>query len=436
MSVLLQNKFPRCFYSSASFSTVSRPCQAIIKETLEKQMREMKESGIFKGEKIISSMQHSHIKSTKDSDQSNSYPVINMCANNYLGWCNHPDIIQASIDAVKSRGAGLSSVRFICGTQDIHKQLEKLISKFHSTQDAILYPSCFDANAGIFEALFSDQDAIISDELNHASIIDGIRLSKAERLRYRHLDMDDLEKHLKSVSPIKRFKVIVTDGVFSMDGELAPLDRICDLADKYDALVFIDECHATGFLGKTGRGTPDIFNIMPHRIDFINSTLGKALGGASGGYTASSKTFIEWLRQRSRPYLFSNTLPPAVVGSATKAIQMLLDPSLDSEASKSREILQENTLYVRNRLQDAGFTLKGASSNHPIVPVMIFDAKKSSSLAKALLDNGIYAVAFSYPVVPKDQARIRLQVSAVHSKKDLERATAIIIDQGKKLGII
>lgn len=274
------------------------------------------------------------------------------------------------------------------------------MARFHGCEDAILYASCFDANAGIFEALFNEQDVIISDELNHASIIDGIRLSKAERKRYRHLNMEELENHLKA-SQSYRFRVIVTDGVFSMDGELAPLDKVCDLADRYDALVFVDECHATGFLGQTGRGTAEALGIDNDRIDFINSTLGKALGGAAGGYTVANKVYVEWLRQRSRPYLFSNTLPPAVVGAATQAVKMLL---ADDEASRARQHLHSNTLWVRQRLREAGFLLKGQQHQHPIIPVMIFDAKKASALAAALLENNIYAVAFSYPVVPKGEA--------------------------------
>lgn len=353
--------------------------------------------------------------------------VLNFCANNYLGLSSHPAVIEAGKRALDEYGAGLSSVRFICGTQDIHKDLERKIAKFHGREDAILYASCFDANAGIFEVLLTPDDAVLSDELNHASIIDGIRLCKAQKYRYKHRDMADLESKLKESHQKARQRLIVTDGVFSMDGNVAPLRDICDLAEKYDALVFVDECHATGFFGKTGRGTEEYFGITG-RVDIINSTLGKALGGAAGGYTTCKRDLVDLLRQRSRPYLFSNSLPPPVVQCASKVFDILL------ESSELTEKVARNTERFRSKMKAAGFTISG--DQHPISPVMLGDARLAATFADEMLDRGIYVVGFSYPVVPKGKARIRVQISAAHSAQDIDTTVDAFVSVGKKLKVV
>nr|KAG5709135.1 hypothetical protein BaRGS_028591 [Batillaria attramentaria] len=353
--------------------------------------------------------------------------ILNFCANNYLGLSSHPAVIEAGKKALDTHGAGLSSVRFICGTQDIHKELEEKIARFHGREDTILYISCFDANAGIFEVLLSPEDAVISDELNHASIIDGIRLCKAHRLRYKHRDMADLESHLKNSQNLRQ-RLIATDGVFSMDGNVAPLNEICALADKYNALVFIDECHATGFFGKTGRGTEEYWG-LDGKVDIINSTLGKALGGAAGGYTTGPKQLIDLLRQRSRPYLFSNTLPPPVVACASKAFDLVMEnPDLPKK-------VVSNTKRFRSRMTDAGFTVAG-DPEHAICPVMLGDARLASQFADKMLELGIYVIGFSYPVVPKGKARIRVQISASHSEQEIDRAVDAFIKIGRELSVI
>jgi glycine C-acetyltransferase len=349
-----------------------------------------------------------------------------MCANNYLGLSSHPEVIQAAKDALDSHGYGMSSVRFICGTQDIHKELEAKIAKFYGTEDTILYAAAFDANGGVFEPLFGEEDAIISDELNHASIIDGVRLCKAQRYRYKHSDMADLETQLIAAQK-QRFRIIVTDGVFSMDGDIALMDKICDLADKYDALVMTDECHSAGFIGKTGRGVPEHCGVMD-RVDIITGTLGKALGGAMGGYTTGKKEIIELLRQRSRPYLFSNSLSPAIVGASNKVFDIL------SSTTELRDRLEENTAYFKKAIVEAGFDIK--PGNSPIVPIMLYDAALSQTFANKLLEEGVYAVGFFYPVVAKGAARIRTQISAAHSIADLDKAIAAFIKIGKELGVI
>jgi glycine C-acetyltransferase len=349
-----------------------------------------------------------------------------MCANNYLGLSSHPEVVQAAKDALDSHGFGMSSVRFICGTQDIHKVLERKIAEFYGTEDTILYAAAFDANGGVFEPLFSEEDAIISDELNHASIIDGVRLCKAQRYRYKHSDMNDLEEQLQKAQA-QRFRIIVTDGVFSMDGDLAKMDEICALAEKYDALVMSDECHSAGFIGKTGRGVPEHFGVM-EKVDIITGTLGKALGGAMGGYTTGKKEIIEMLRQRSRPYLFSNSLAPSIVGASIKVFDVL------SSTTELRDRLEENTLYFKERIKAAGFDIKPGDS--PIVPIMLYDAALSQQFANELLNEGVYAIGFFYPVVAKGQARIRTQISAAHSRKDLDKAIAAFIKVGKKLNVI
>ncbi|KAJ3070473.1 hypothetical protein HDU98_006516 [Podochytrium sp. JEL0797] len=373
-----------------------------LRTILAKEIESIKAAGTFKTERVIVSPQSSSIC------VSGGQRVVNFCANNYLGFAAHPAIRDAAKHAIDTHGNGLASVRFICGTQDIHKDLEAKIAAFHGKKDAILYPSCFDANAGLFEVLLGENDAVISDALNHASIIDGIRLCKAKRFRYNNCDMADLELRLKEADAAgARIKLIATDGVFSMDGKVAPLDKICALADKYNAIIFIDECHSTGFFGKHGRGTPEYFGVED-RIDIINSTLGKAVSGAAGGYTASSKEVVDLLRQRSRPYLFSNTLPPAVVGAASKALELI-----DTEGPKLREQLVANTKLFRSRMAAAGFELKG--DDHPIVPVMLHDARLATEVADEMLKKGIYVIGFSFPVVPKGQARIRVQMSAMHT---------------------
>jgi glycine C-acetyltransferase len=391
-----------------------------IKTFLQEELQAIKEGGIFKRERIITTPQGANVHVSTGED------VVIMCANNYLGLSSHPDVIQAAKDALDTHGFGMSSVRFICGTQDIHKELEQRIATFYGTEDTILYAAAFDANGGVFEPLFSEEDAIISDELNHASIIDGIRLCKAQRYRYKHSDMADLEAQLIKAQD-QRFRIIVTDGVFSMDGDIAKLDRICDLADKYDALVMTDECHSAGFIGKTGRGVPEYCNVMD-RVDIITGTLGKALGGAMGGYTTGKKEIIEMLRQRSRPYLFSNSLAPSIVGAGNKVFEIL------SATTSLRDKLEANTSYFKEKIIAAGFDIKPGDS--PIVPIMLYDAALSQKFADALLKEGVYAIGFFYPVVAKGQARIRTQISAAHSIEDLDKAIAAFIKVGKDLNVI
>ncbi|MFK5974469.1 MAG: glycine C-acetyltransferase [Flavobacteriaceae bacterium] len=393
-----------------------------IKEHLQQELATIKKEGLYKKERILTSPQDVVIKISTGEE------VINFCANNYLGLSSNPEVIQAAKDAMDSHGFGMSSVRFICGTQDIHKELEKKISDFYGAEDTILYAAAFDANGGVFEPLLTAEDAIISDSLNHASIIDGVRLCKAKRYRYANSDMADLEKQLQQANTDNaRFKIIVTDGVFSMDGLIAPLDKICDLADKYEAMVMIDECHATGFIGETGRGTLEEKGVM-NRIDIITGTLGKALGGAMGGYTTGKKEIIELLRQRSRPYLFSNSLAPAIVGASIKVFDMLKnDTSL-------RDKLQKNTDYFKKGIKKAGFDIVDGDS--AIVPVMLYDSKLSQEMANMLLERGIYVIGFFYPVVPKNKARIRVQLSAAHKIEHLDKAIAAFIEVGKTLKIV
>ena len=393
-----------------------------IKEHLRNEITNIKNEGLFKEERIITSPQGPEI--TLNTGQT----VLNFCANNYLGLSAHPDVIQAAKDTMDTHGFGMSSVRFICGTQDIHKELEQKIADFYGTEDTILYAAAFDANGGVFEPLLGKEDAIISDSLNHASIIDGVRLCKAARYRYANNDMQDLEKQLIAANDNgARFKIIVTDGVFSMDGLVAPLDKICDLADKYDALVMIDECHATGFIGETGRGTLEEKGVLG-RIDIITGTLGKAMGGAMGGYTTAKKEIIEILRQRSRPYLFSNSLAPAIVGASIKVFDMLANDTT------LRDQLEENTNYFKKGMKEAGFDIIDGDS--AIVPVMLYDAKLSQTMAKMLLDEGIYVIGFFFPVVPREKARIRVQLSASHTKAHLDRAIDAFTKVGKTLEII
>lgn len=391
-----------------------------IKTYLQEELQAIKDGGIYKRERIITSPQGANVHVSTGED------VVIMCANNYLGLSSHPAVIKAAKDALDTHGFGMSSVRFICGTQDIHKELEERIANFYGTEDTILYAAAFDANGGVFEPLFSEEDAIISDELNHASIIDGIRLCKAQRYRYKHSDMGDLEAQLIKAQD-QRFRIIVTDGVFSMDGDIAKLDKICDLADKYDALVMTDECHSAGFIGKTGRGVPEYCNVMD-RVDIITGTLGKALGGAMGGYTTGKKEIIEMLRQRSRPYLFSNSLAPSIVGAGNKVFEIL------SATTELRDKLESNTTYFKEKIKAAGFDIKPGDS--PIVPIMLYDAALSQQFADALLKEGVYAIGFFYPVVAKGQARIRTQISAAHSMADLDKSIAAFIKVGKALNVI
>ena len=391
-----------------------------IKDHLQKELKEIEEAGLYKKERIITTPQGANVHVSTGED------VVIMCANNYLGLSSHPDVIEAAKGTLDTHGFGMSSVRFICGTQDIHKELEERIAKFYGTEDTILYAAAFDANGGVFEPLFTAEDAIISDELNHASIIDGIRLCKAQRYRYKHSDMADLEEQLKKAQD-QRFRIIVTDGVFSMDGDIAKMNEICDLADKYDALVMTDECHSAGFIGKTGRGVPEYHNVMD-RVDIITGTLGKALGGAMGGYTTGKKEIIEMLRQKSRPYLFSNSLAPSIVGAANKVFEIL------SSTTELRDKLEENTKYFKKAIIEAGFDIKPGDS--PIVPIMLYDAALSQKFADMLLKEGVYAIGFFYPVVGKGQARIRTQISAAHSKEDLDKAIAAFIKVGKALNVI
>ena len=390
-----------------------------LKKRLKIEIEEIKDSGRYKNERIITSPQKAIINANEDE-------VVNFCANNYLGLASDERIIDAAKQSLDTHGFGLASVRFICGTQDIHKKLEEKISNFLETEDTILYAAAFDANGGLFEPLFDHNDAIISDSLNHASIIDGIRLCKAARFRYNNSDMDDLENKLKEASKYRN-RVIVTDGVFSMDGTIAKLDLICDLAKKYDSLVFVDDCHATGFIGSSGKGTQEELDVVG-KIDIITGTLGKALGGGSGGFTTGKKEIIDILRQKSRPYLFSNTLAPAIVGASLKAIELI------QKDTTIIDNLKKNTSFFREKISQLGFDIKGKS--HPIVPVMIYDDKKASLIADYLLDNGIYVVGFSYPVVPKGLARIRVQISSAHTKNQIEKAVQLFEEAGKKFGVL
>jgi glycine C-acetyltransferase len=391
-----------------------------LKPILEKELQEIKDNGLYKSERIITSPQGADIKLNTGQE------VINFCANNYLGLSSHPKVIEAAKKAIDTHGYGMSSVRFICGTQDIHKELEEKLAKFLGTEDTILYAAAFDANGGVFEPLLGAEDAIISDALNHASIIDGVRLCKAERHRYNHNDMADLEEKLKATQHCKN-RMIVTDGVFSMDGTIAQLDKICDLADKYKALVMIDECHASGFMGKNGRGTHEYRGVLG-RIDIITGTLGKALGGASGGFTSGKKEIIDMLRQRSRPYLFSNTLAPSITGASIAVLDML------SETTELRDKLEDNTKYFRSEMTKAGFDIK--PGEHAIVPIMLYDAVIAQNMAAKLLEEGIYVIGFFFPVVPKGQARIRVQVSAGHERHHLEKAIAAFTKVGRELGVL
>ncbi|WP_097133041.1 glycine C-acetyltransferase [Pedobacter xixiisoli] len=391
-----------------------------LQPVLQKELAEIEQAGLYKRERIITTPQGADIKvSTGDE-------VINFCANNYLGLSSHPKVIEAAKEAIDKYGYGMSSVRFICGTQNIHKELEAKISEFLGTEDTILYAAAFDANGGVFEPLLGAEDAIISDELNHASIIDGVRLCKAQRFRYKNCDMEDLEKQLIAAKDC-RHRMIVTDGAFSMDGSVAPLDKICDLADKYEALVMIDESHCSGFIGKTGRGTHEHFNVMD-RIDIITGTLGKALGGASGGFTSGRKEIVDMLRQRSRPYLFSNTLAPSIAGASVAVLDML------SETTALRDKLEYNTKYFREKMTEAGFDIKPGF--HPIVPVMLYDAKVAQEFAAKMLEEGIYVIGFFYPVVAQGKARIRVQLSAAHEQHHLDKAIAAFTKVGKALGVI
>ena len=393
-----------------------------IKDSLIKEIQEIKDAGLYKSERVIISPQDTAIKISSGQE------VLNFCSNNYLGLSNHPEVIQAAKDTMDSHGFGMSSVRFICGTQDIHKQLEQKIADFYTTEDTILYAAAFDANGGVFEPLLTKADAIISDSLNHASIIDGVRLCKAARYRYDNNNMDSLEQQLIAANKQQhRFKIIVTDGVFSMDGIVAKLDEICDLADQYNALVMVDECHATGFIGKTGRGTVELKNVMD-RVDIVTGTLGKALGGAMGGYTTGKKEIIEILRQRSRPYLFSNSLAPAIVGATLKVFDII------SKDTTLRDKLEWNTNYFRTGMEKAGFDLVGA--NAAIVPIMVYDAKLSQVMANKLLEKGIYVTGFFFPVVPKGMARIRVQLSATHTKEQLDTVMTSFIEVGRELKIL
>ena len=396
-----------------------------VREFYNKELIELQYADLFKEERFIHSPQGADIsvEYPPNSDLSN---VINFCANNYLGLSSHPAVIAAAKSALEERGFGLASVRFICGTQDWHKELERKISDFLGMEDAILYSSCFDANGGVFEALLTEEDALISDELNHASIIDGIRLCKAERHRYKHADMRDLEHHLKE-SQNKRFRMIVTDGVFSMDGDVAKLDEICNLAEEHDAILMVDDSHATGFVGKTGRGTHEHHDVMG-RVDIITTTFGKALGGAAGGCIVGDKVFINILRQRSRPYLFSNTLSPVVVGATIKAIDLLKD------STALRDKLEQNAVYFRKKIREAGFEIKDGF--HPIVPIMLHDAGLVQAMARELYVEGIYVVGFFYPVVPRGTARIRVQISAAHEKHHIDKAISAFVKVGKKLGVL
>ncbi len=395
---------------------------ATLQPDLQQQLQEIKDNGLYKKERIITSPQGAEI------DTEEAGEVLNFCANNYLGLSSHPEVIKAAKEAIDTHGYGLSSVRFICGTQDIHKELEARLAEFLGTEDTILYAAAFDANGGVFEPLFNEQDAIISDALNHASIIDGVRLCKAQRYRYAHNDMADLETQLQAaVAQGTRHRIVVTDGSFSMDGTIAQLDKICDLADKYRALVMVDECHSSGFLGKTGRGTHELRGVMG-RVDIITGTLGKALGGAMGGFTSGRKEIVDLLRQRSRPYLFSNTLAPAIVGASLRVLELL------TESTQLRDQLEENTKYFRQQMTAAGFAI--TPGEHPIVPVMLYDAKLAQEFAARMLAEGIYVVGFYYPVVPQGKARIRVQLSAAHTRAQLDKAIAAFVKVGQALGTL
>ncbi|MBE2205972.1 MAG: glycine C-acetyltransferase [Saprospiraceae bacterium] len=391
-----------------------------VRTALQQELQEIQDAGLYKKERVILTPQGPEIATAEGGE------VLNFCANNYLGLSSHPQVVEAALEAIRSHGYGMSSVRFICGTQDIHKELERKTAEFLGMEDCILYAAAFDANGGLFEPLLGEQDAIISDELNHASIIDGIRLCKAQRFRYKHNDMNDLEDKLKEAASARR-RLISTDGAFSMDGTIAQLDKICDLADRYDAMVMIDECHATGFLGKTGRGTHEHRNVMD-RIDIVTGTYGKALGGASGGFTAARKEIVEMLRQRSRPYLFSNTVAPSIVGASIKVLDML------SSSTELRDKLERNTQYFRQAMTAAGFDI--IPGEHPIVPIMLYDAPLAQEFAARLLHEGIYVIGFFYPVVPKGKARIRVQLSAAHEQEHLEKAVAAFTKVGKELGVL
>ncbi|XP_071750074.1 2-amino-3-ketobutyrate coenzyme A ligase, mitochondrial [Lepeophtheirus salmonis] len=408
-------------YVPRPMSSSSSSAMKIVNARLDDELEEIRSAGTWKTERVITSKQDINIRVDGCTG-----PILNFCANNYLGLSCHPQVVSSGKMAMDSHGAGLSSVRFICGTQNIHKELEDKISRFHGREDTILYASCYDANAGLFEQLLGPEDAVLSDSLNHASIIDGIRLCKAKKYRYAHKDMKDLESKLRE-SKDARSRLIVTDGVFSMDGNVAPLPDIVELADKYKALIFMDECHATGFFGQTGRGTEEFFG-LEGKVDIINSTLGKALGGASGGYTTASKQLVDLLRQRSRPYLFSNSIPPAVVASASKVFDILM-----SDSSLVKKI-QGNTSRFRSKMTQAGFTLSG--DDHPICPVMIGDAKLASDFADLMLEKGIYVIGFSFPVVPKGKARIRVQISAAHTTDDIDKTVDAFISIGKHLQVI
>jgi len=393
-----------------------------LQPVLEKELNNIREAGLYKRERIITTPQAADIKTSEGKE------VINFCANNYLGLSSHPRVIAAAKKAIDSHGFGMSSVRFICGTQDIHKELERKISEFLHTEDTILYAAAFDANGGVFEPLLGEKDAIISDELNHASIIDGVRLCKAMRYRYKHNNMDDLKQQLEDARKAGANQIIiVTDGAFSMDGTIAQMDKICDLADKYEALVMTDECHSMGFIGKTGRGVPELRGVMD-RVDIVTGTLGKALGGASGGFTSGKKEIIEMLRQRSRPYLFSNTLAPSIVGASIEVFNML------SETTALRDKLEQNTKYFRDEMTKAGFDIKPGV--HPIVPIMLYEAPLAQKFAERLLEKGIYVIGFFFPVVAKGQARIRVQISAGHDKKHLDKAISAFTEVGKELGVL
>lgn len=391
-----------------------------VEPALQEEISDIREAGLYKNERIIVSPQGAEIETQSGQD------VLNFCANNYLGLSSHPAVIEAAKHAIDTHGFGLSSVRFICGTQDIHKELEAKIADFLGMEDAILYAAAFDANGGLFEPILTAEDAIISDALNHASIIDGIRLCKAQRYRFAHNDMADLEEKLKEAQSARR-RMIATDGAFSMDGTIAQLDKICDLADKYDAMVMVDDCHSTGFMGKTGRGTHEYCDVMG-RVDIITGTFGKALGGASGGFTAARKEIVEVLRQRSRPYLFSNTVAPSIVGASIKVVDLL------SSSTELRDKLEDNTKYFRKSMKAAGFDI--LPGEHPIVPIMLYDAPLSQKFADRLLEEGIYVIGFFYPVVPKGKARIRVQMSAAHEREHLEKAVAAFTKVGKELGVI
>ena len=393
-----------------------------LKTDLQQTLQEIKDAGLYKQERIITSPQGAEIDTQEAGD------VLNFCANNYLGLSSHPAVIEAAKATIDSHGYGLSSVRFICGTQDIHKALEARLAEFLGTEDTILYAAAFDANGGVFEPLFDERDAIISDALNHASIIDGVRLCKAKRYRYQHNDMADLERQLQdAVAAGTRHRIVVTDGSFSMDGTIAQLDKICDLADQYQALVMVDECHSTGFLGRTGRGTPEYRGVLG-RVDIITGTLGKALGGAMGGFTSGRKEIVELLRQRSRPYLFSNTLAPAIVGASLRVLELL------TESTQLRDQLEENTKYFRQQMTAAGFDI--TPGEHPIVPVMLYEARLAQDFAARMLQEGIYVVGFYYPVVPQGKARIRVQLSAAHTREQLDKAIAAFAKVGRELGVL